>query len=336
MEACRDPLLDEVDQFVVCEVPDGSGTFRHRFIKTKLRSLFDGPLLYLDGDTFVQGDLSNLCALDVDVAGVPNDCMDTFEEQIYPDDHSTLTRLGWQVRSDAFINGGVIFLNDTSGAKRFADLWHIKYLESVKATGAFRDQPALNAALANTPSFAILPHRYNAQFRCRPDSAADAVVLHFFSSGGDPPTRYDNLISRLLRGEPLRLREIESLVRTRAASHAVGMSVQDPSAQYSYAELVARLRQLEDSLAEKDAQIKIITARCVEAESRVTAIETATFWKATYPLRRMTTGWSPGLRRAARGGAKLAWWSLTLRLPSKLRQRGALVRRQQSWDRLAG
>ena len=67
-------------------------------------------------------------------------------------------------------------------------------------------------------------------------------------------------------------------------------------------------------------------ARCAEAERRAVAIETATFWRATYPLRRMTTGLPRGLRRAARGGAKLVWWSLTLRLPGKLRQRSARLR----------
>ena len=168
MEARGDPLPNEVDQLLVCEAPDGSGTFRNRFIKTKLRSLLDGPLLYLDGDTFVQGDLSNLFALNVDVAGAPNNSKDTFEEQMFPEDHNTLTRLGWRARSDVFVNGGVIFLNDTSGARRFANLWHTKYLESIEATGTFRDQPALNAALAKTSSFAILPHRYNAQFRFAP------------------------------------------------------------------------------------------------------------------------------------------------------------------------
>ena len=97
------------------------------------------------------------------------------------------------------------------------------------------------------------------------------------------------------------------------------------SVQNSNIDLDVRLRQLEDSIAEKDAQINRIMARCVEAERRVAAIETSTFWRATYPLRRITTGWPPGLRRAGRRAAKLAWWSLTLRLPSKLRQRQALV-----------
>lgn len=93
----------------------------------------------------------------------------------------------------------------------------------------------------------------------------------------------------------------------------------------SNTELVARLQQLEDFIVVKDAQINRITARCVEAERRTVAIETATFWRATYPLRWMTARWPSGLRRIARAGAKLAW-SLTLRLSSKLRQRRSLLR----------
>jgi hypothetical protein len=99
------------------------------------------------------------------------------------------------------------------------------------------------------------------------------------------------------------------------------MSVQDPDT-----ELLACLRQLEDSLAEKDAQINYATARAVEAERRAMAIEAATFWKATHPLRTMTTRWPQAIRRAIVNGAELAWLSLTLRLPSKLRQRPAPLR----------
>ena len=72
-------------------------------------------------------------------------------------------------------------------------------------------------------------------------------------------------------------------------------------------------------LAKKDAQI-------IEAEHRAEVIENATFWRVTHPLRRMASRWPPGFRRAVRGSAKLAWWSLTLRLPRKLRQRQALLR----------
>src|SRR5271169_2008776 len=98
------------------------------------------------------------------------------------------------------------------------------------------------------------------------------------------------------------------------------------SVQQSTAELLARLRQLEDSIAEKDALIDDATARSVEAERYAEAIETATFWKVTYALRGMTTRWPQALRRAIVNGAELAWWSLALRFPSSLRQHRAPLR----------
>jgi putative methyltransferase (TIGR04325 family) len=97
-------------------------------------------------------------------------------------------------------------------------------------------------------------------------------------------------------------------------------------ARESSTELVARLRQLEGSIAEKDAQLDHMTARYIETVRRAEAIEAATLWKVSYPLRRLMTRWPLGLRRAARTGSKFVWWSLTLRLPSKLRQRHARTR----------
>src|SRR5262249_20697921 len=70
-------------------------------------------------------------------------------------------------------------------------------------------------------------------------------------------------------------------------------------------------------------QINLITARWIEADRRALSIETATLWRASYALRRLLTGLPPGLRRAVRGGAKLTWWLLTLRLLVKGRQRQA-------------
>jgi Methyltransferase domain len=54
------------------------------------------------------------------------------------------------------------------------------------------------------------------------------------------------------------------------------------------------------------------------------AILFSTTWRATWPLRvagERTPAW---LRRAVRAGAKIGWWSLTLQLPRKLRERRGL------------
>jgi hypothetical protein len=85
----------------------------------------------------------------------------------------------------------------------------------------------------------------------------------------------------------------------------------------------AQLRAAEAALQDAHTQI-------IKAERRAEVIENATFWRVTYPLRRMITRWPTGLRRAVRGTAKLAWWSLTLRLPSKLRQRRALLQTRKA------
>jgi hypothetical protein len=61
------------------------------------------------------------------------------------------------------------------------------------------------------------------------------------------------------------------------------------SVQLSSTELVSRLRQLDDTTTEKDAKINDLTARCIEAERRAEAVETATFWGISYPLRRLMT-----------------------------------------------
>ncbi len=51
------------------------------------------------------------------------------------------------------------------------------------------------------------------------------------------------------------------------------------------------------------------------------ALLRSTSWKATWPLRWAGEQLPPGVRRGFRAMAKLGWWSLTLKLPRKLRER---------------
>ena len=58
---------------------------------------------------------------------------------------------------------------------------------------------------------------------------------------------------------------------------------------------------------------------------RLAALENATLWKMTYPVRRIADRFPLALRRALRGCAKLLWWSANGRLLSKLRARQETV-----------
>jgi len=214
LAGARDPLLDEVDAHVHFETPEGDASFRNRFLKTNLRSLIDGSYLFLDSDTLIRGDLSDVFSTDADIAGAPNHSKDALEEQIWYKDRAVLTRLGWRVRPDVYINGGAMLCHDTPGARRFGTDWHAKWLTSYRQTNGYRDQPALNAAVFDSGvRLAVLPHRFNAQFKTQVSTARDAVVWHCYAGAGNPPvTEFDALVEALLRGGELRKNAVEAAI----------------------------------------------------------------------------------------------------------------------------
>ena len=216
MRHSRDPLLDEVDELITCCTPAGDCVFRNRFVKTQLRCLFDGAFLFLDSDTLVRDDISKVFFLDADIACARNESGDVVERQLRARDKSILSTMRWSHRQDVFVNGGVIFCNDTLGAAGFFYDWHRKWLSSCRFTKHFCDQPALNAAIfATKPRLEILPHRFNAQFKVTPATASNATIWHFYSSFRDdePITGFEHLVVSLIKGTELRRSHVESILQ---------------------------------------------------------------------------------------------------------------------------
>jgi hypothetical protein len=101
MKHSRDPLLEEVDDLIVCNTSAGDSRFRSRFVKTQFRRLVDGPFLFLDSDIFVRDDISEIFSLDADIACAPNNSKDNIEEQImWSGDDAILSRRGWRIRQE--------------------------------------------------------------------------------------------------------------------------------------------------------------------------------------------------------------------------------------------
>ncbi len=208
-----DPLRSEVDEWVVRDTPEGPPVFRNRFLKTSLRRWLDGPFLYLDGDTVVRGDLADLFHGDTDVAAAPNHSQDEIADQIWSGDREFFARMGWSIGTRPFVNGGVIYLNDTSAARVFAEQWHDFWRASV-AVGVTRDQPSLNAAIdATRPRVWLLPHRYNAQCRMNPSVSINAVIDHYYSARAGSPAAAQRLAEQLVHGAVLEADAVRALVR---------------------------------------------------------------------------------------------------------------------------
>lgn len=216
MRGVGDPLLEEVDGVVVGETPPGDTVFRNRFVKTTLRGLIDGPFLFLDSDILIRGPIDAIFETKADVAGAPNRSNDAVEKQIWSRDQDELARMGWVARPDVYVNGGVLFFQESEPARRFAQEWHKRWQQSYERGFSHRDQPALNSALAAVgPRLDILPHRFNAQFRTNADTIPGAVIWHYYASAGAmPTTTFEMMVRGLLRGEPLDSARVEEMIRS--------------------------------------------------------------------------------------------------------------------------
>lgn len=217
MRRSRDPLIEEVDEWLVVETPPGNAGFRNRFVKTSLRATVSGPFLFLDSDIFVRGDLSEIFQLDTDIAGARNHSREAFAEQVWEQDRATLDAMGWEIGNEVYINGGVLFYNDTDGARRFGAEWHRRWIQSSRERGNYRDQPALNSSLhAVGPRLWVLDNKFNAQVKTNADTAIKACVWHFYSDSSVPSFfQFDFIVSELAVSGYLDMAQVKKLARKR-------------------------------------------------------------------------------------------------------------------------
>lgn len=195
---CAHPILSSEAEIRVIPCEEAPGGWRNRFVKTQVRKHVAGPLLYLDGDTLVRGDLAQVFRVDAMVAGVPNHNGLGTAAEIPAGERDILARNGWALDLPVYANGGVLFMNDCPETQAFCALWHKCWRESAETTGAHYDQPALNQALHESGvTFSWLDHRYNAQVHARPGTAQNAVIWHVYRSEvhPNPPTVLDHLLA---------------------------------------------------------------------------------------------------------------------------------------------
>ena len=86
-----------------------------------------------------------------------------------------------------------------------------------------------------------------------------------------------------------------------------------------------RAEQGDDRAEQAEATARLAQTERDEAQQQLDALLLSTVWRATWPLRVVGHTLPPRLRWALRAGAKLGWWSLSLKLPRKLRERRAAL-----------
>jgi FkbM family methyltransferase len=162
-----------------------------------------------------------------------------------------------------------------------------------------------------------------------------------------------------LRAESLRRDSEAQHLRAEAARHRSEAEAAQAATQYAWrafrvasvkssqlerdtADLLTRAEQRAE-LAKTDASAAVARAEeleraLIQASAERDGLLASTCWRATWPVRVIGQHLPPNMRRAVRGGAKLAWWAATMKLPRKLRGRREALQanRQVAFDKPPG
>ncbi|MBA2627318.1 MAG: hypothetical protein H0U85_04845 [Gemmatimonadales bacterium] len=202
LRGAASPLLNLCDT-VVSVAPDIEGRMqRSRWLKSSLRNVIDGELLYVDADTVAVKPLAVepapgehvLAALDGwDLDGTP---IQGVHDWVWV----LADRLGWTIPG-FYRNSGVIYFRDSAAARSLGQRWHEEWQRSAEV-GCYRDQPAFNAVLGEFgDAVGTLPTTMNAMVRYRAWMARRARLYHFWAEGNpvadEPDTLLDHLIAHM-------------------------------------------------------------------------------------------------------------------------------------------
>lgn len=184
----RQQILDFIDEIIVLRFDKNiKAVERSRLIKVNLRNTISGDYLYIDCDTLIIEDLSDVDNLNVNVGAVlEGHCMLKSHPMI-----NYFARQNKHLRYDfnsviQYFNAGVMYVRDCKIAYDLYRQWLVNYKESVKQ-GSYIDQPPLsmsNQQLGHAIS--EIDGIWNCQVRFGALYLACAKILHFCSKKNMP------------------------------------------------------------------------------------------------------------------------------------------------------
>ncbi len=163
-----------------------SNVERSRLIKTSIPEYVDDDFLYIDCDTIIAADLS-------EIEKVPHKTAGILDGHVMLDEHihkkyflARDKKLGFHGTEEANcnINGGVIFARKCEESKNLFKAWNEAWKYSAYQKHDFHDQSALNEANYRTGlKMQLLDGKWN----CQPSHGGlaflkDAKIIHYYSS----------------------------------------------------------------------------------------------------------------------------------------------------------
>lgn len=181
----RGELLNYISEKVVISFDaDKTMHFRSRWLKSQVRELIKGDMLFIDCDTICCQSLAEIDDYNALVAMVPDEHMHVCD---YPNSlkqplAETCSRLGYDVIAEEwYFNSGVIYAKDYPDVMRLWKCWHVVWQKG-ENMGIKPDQPSLGKAnILCDHIIHRLPNAWNTLIYMNPRFAKDGKILHFWN-----------------------------------------------------------------------------------------------------------------------------------------------------------
>lgn len=161
---------------------------RSRILKTTAREHIEGDYLFIDCDTIVVADLSEIDKFTFEMAAV-KDCHITLDKNVNTFRYlkKIAKATGWsdKVLDNIHFNSGVLYVKDNANTRKFYNDWYHYWMECMQK-GFCIDQPAFAMAnLSNDCLVSELNGVWNCQWRFGLKYFAKSKIIHYLSSNKD-------------------------------------------------------------------------------------------------------------------------------------------------------
>jgi hypothetical protein len=199
-------LVDENTFAALTEIPDAeifqlahvksvnvsdqySAKEKSRYLKTSLRNILDGDLLFIDCDTAICADFSDY--YNEAPLALVDDGNIAWKKVV---NKKPVINLNMQMKFNPsdykeYFNSGVMWIRDLPETRKFFEYWY-EYWKSELKFGDCLDQPALNYVNEKImPLISKLPVIWNCQVSSNPSGVqylADAYIIHYFNFNDGP------------------------------------------------------------------------------------------------------------------------------------------------------
>ncbi|MBR6125416.1 hypothetical protein IKQ19_17795 [Candidatus Saccharibacteria bacterium] len=182
LEGSRSKILELVNEFQVIEFENSvNPMIRSRSLKTMMREYVEGDFLYVDVDTLWVNPIDE-SDFYTDVMGVPDAHVELLKHPCYDYIKKEHSKLGFDLKGQSYLNGGVLYLKDSCSAHEFMKDWN-EYWKYSCEKGIPTDQKSLNYVVSkNNCLVGLLPNCYNVQISYTIRHLLSAKLIHYFGS----------------------------------------------------------------------------------------------------------------------------------------------------------